>query len=93
MFIGDFLKKIPKIKKRFFNIKEYFPPEEIHTLTQVVYLSLMTACFVNVMYTLIYVNINTTYFAILNLSLSLFISITIDKSSTAHKLFIVVLVP
>lgn len=91
MFAGTFLKKIPK--RRFFNIEEYFPKDEIHTLTQVFYLALMTACFVNVMYTLIYVNIDTIYFAILNLSLSLFIAITIDKSTLAHKLFILVLVP
>ena len=91
MFVGIYLKKIPKI--RFFNIGEYFPKDEIHTLTQVAYLALMTACFVNVMYTLIYVNIDTTYFAILNFSLSLFIAITIDKSTLVRKLFIVVLVP
>ena len=91
MFVGIYLKKIPKI--RFFNIGEYFPKDKIHTLTQVAYLALMTACFVNVMYTLIYVNINTTYFAILNFSLSLFIAITIDKSTFVRKLFIVVLVP
>lgn len=91
MFVGIYLKKIPKI--RFFNIGEYFPKDEIHTLTQVAYLALMTACFVNVMYTLIYVNIGTTYFAILNFSLSLFIAITIDKSTFVRKLFIVVLVP
>lgn len=91
MFVGIYLKKIPKI--RFFNIGEYFPKDEIHTLTQVAYLALMTACFVNVMYTLIYVNIDTTYFAILNFSLSLFIAITIDKSTFVRKLFIVVLVP
>lgn len=91
MFVGIYLKKIPKI--RFFNIGEYFPKDEIHTLTQVAYLALMTACFVNVMYTLIYVNIDTTYFAILNFSLSLFIAITIDKSTFVRKLFIVVMVP
>ena len=91
IFLGGFLKKIPK--KRFFNLEEYFPKEEIHTLTQVFYLALMTACFVNVMYTFIYVNIDTTYFAILNLTLSLFIAVTIDKTTLLRKLFILVLVP
>ena len=91
MLVGDFLKKIPKI--RFFNIEEYFPKDEIHTLTQVFYLALMTACFINIIYTLIYVNIDTIYFAILNLSLSLFTAITIDKSTWVRKLFILVLVP
>ena len=91
IFAGNLLKKIPKI--RLFNINEFFPKDEIHTLTQVFYLALMTACFVNVIYTLIYVNIDTLYFALLNLSLSLFIAITIDKSTLARKLFILVLVP
>ena len=90
---GEFLKKIPRIKRRFFNIRVYFPKEEIHTLTQVSYLGLMTACFVNVMYTFIYGNISTIYFATLSLSLSLLIAITIDKSTIVRKLFIVMLIP
>lgn len=53
----------------------------------------MSACFVNVMYTLIYGNINTIYFAILNLTLTFLIVITIDKSTLVRKIFLVVLVP
>lgn len=93
MMMGEFLKEIPRIKRRFFNIREYFPKDEIHTLTQVAYLALMTACFINIMYICIYVNVATIYFAILSLSLSLFIAITIDKSTFAHKLLVLVLLP
>lgn len=45
------------------------------------------------MYIFIYINIATIYFAILSLSLSLLIAITIDKSTFAHKLLILVLLP
>lgn len=92
--VGAFIvKKRPITKNKYFNLNEYFPEEEIHTLRQVAYLALMTACFVNVMYTLIYVNTDTFYFAILDLTLSLYIAATIDKSTTVHKLILLLLVP
>ncbi|WP_405290938.1 hypothetical protein [Methanobrevibacter sp.] len=74
-------------------MKEYLPEEEVHTLRQVAYLALMTACFINVMYTLIYVNTDTIYFAVLDITLSLYIAATIDKSKTICKLFVLLLVP
>ncbi len=92
--IGTFIvKKRPITNNKYFDVKEYLPEEEVHTLRQVAYLALMTACFINVMYTLIYVNTDTIYFAILDISLSLYIAITIDKSTTSHKLAVLVLVP
>lgn len=92
--IGVFIvKKKPITGNKYFNLKEYLPEEEIHTLRQVAYLSLMAACFVNVMYTLIYVNTDTIYFALLDITLSLYIAATIDKSTTIRKLFVLLLVP
>lgn len=92
--VGAFIvKKRPITKNKYFNLNEYLPEEEIHTLRQVAYLALMTACFINVMYTLIYVNMDTFYFAILDVTLSLYIAATIDKSTTVHKLILLLLVP
>ena len=92
--VGAFIvKKRPISNSKYFNLKEYLPVEEIHTLRQVAYLALMTACFVNVMYTLIYVNTDTIYFAILDITLSLYIAATIDKSTTLRKLIVLLLVP
>ena len=92
--VGTFIvKKRPITNNKFFNLTEYLPEEEVHTLRQVAYLALMTACFVNVMYTLIYVNTDTIYFAILDITLSLYIAVTIDKSTTVRKLIILLLVP
>lgn len=84
---------ISKSNIRLFHPEEFFPKDEIHTLTQIAYLLLMSACFMNIMYTLIYVNVDTIYFAILDLSLSLFIAVTIDKSTITRKLIILLLVP
>ena len=92
--VGTFIvKALPKINSRFFDVEEYFPMDEIHTLTQIFYLGVMSACFINVMYTLIYVNVDTVYFALLDVTLSLYIAVTIDKSTIARKLLILLLVP
>ena len=92
--VGAFIvKKRPITNNKYFNLNEYLPEEEVHTLRQVAYLALMTACFINVMYTLIYVNTDTVYFAILDITLSIYIAATIDKSTTVRKLIILLLVP
>lgn len=92
--VGAFIvKKRPITGNKYFNLNEYFPEEEVHTLRQVAYLALMTACFVNVMYTLIYVNTDTVYFSILDVTLSVYIAATIDKSTTVRKLILLLLVP
>ena len=92
--VGSFVvKAVSKIDHRVFNLEEYLPKDEIHTLIQVAYLALMSACFINVMYTLIYVNVDTVYFAVADVTLSLFIAATIDKSTLSRKLIILLLVP
>lgn len=92
--IGMFIVNIVSdSNSRVLNLEEYMPKDEIHTLTQIFYLLLMSACFINVMYTLIYINVDTVYFAILDLTLSLYIAVTIDKSTTVRKLMILLLVP
>ena len=87
------VKRLPKVKSRYFDLNEYLPEEQIHTLTQVFYLAVMTACFVNVMYTLIYLNADSIYFVLLDITISLYIAATIDKSTAVHKLLILLLVP
>ena len=87
------VKRLPKVKSRFFDLNEYFPEEQIHTLTQVFYLAVMTACFVNAMYTLIYLNTDSIYFVLLDITLSLYIAATIDKSTATHKLLLLLLIP
>ena len=87
------IKKMPKSTHRFLNPREYLPEDEIHTLTQVSYLSLMAACFICVLYIFIFQETDFLYFAVLDIFVSLFIAITANKSTWYRKLFILLLIP
>ena len=82
-----------KFNSAFFNPIEYLPEDEIHTLKQVSYLILMALCFINVMYSLIFVTYDLMYLVALDVGLSLFIALTIDKSTWKGKLMVLLLVP
>ena len=90
MFI---VKNFPKNNSRFLNPQEYLPDDEIQTLRQVSYLILMGACFINMMYPLIFIHSDMMYLTVFDVILSLYIAITIDKSTTWRKLAILFLVP
>ena len=83
----------PKFNSAFFNPIEYLPEDEIHTLKQVSYLILMALCFINVMYSLIFITYDVMYLVALDVCLSLYIALTIDKSTWKGKLMVLLLVP
>lgn len=93
--VGTYLvKKIPSSNIRFLRPIEYLPQDEIHTLRQVLYLALMAMCFINVLYSLIYAySSDLIYFTIFDCILSLYIAITIDKSTPRRKILILLLIP
>ena len=94
MVIGSFLlKKIMKSRNKIFNPREYFPEEEIHSLRQVFYLIMMAACFINVLYSLVFVSTDVIYLVIFDILLSLFVAIRLDKSILKNKILILLLVP
>ena len=86
-------RNMPKIQSRVFNPKEYLPEDEIHSLNQVGYLSLMAACFICALYIFVFPGTDFLYFAVLDIVVSLFIAITSDKSTWYRKLLILFLVP
>ena len=91
--LGIFLlKRLNNSSNRYLNPKEFLPDEEIHTLRQVFYLILMALCFINVVY-LVFIDGNLFYFVVFDLILSIYIAITIDKSSRWRKFLIILLVP
>ena len=93
-FIGVFISnKIKNSSNRFLNPEEFLPKDEIHTLKQVFYLILMAACFIDVLYSLIFVNGDLFSFAIFDMVLSLFIAVTLDKSSNKNKILFFFLIP
>ena len=92
--VGIFIRnKLTNSSSRFLNPSEFLPEEELHTLRQVSYLILMSFCFINLVYNGFILNSNVVYLVIFDIILSLFIAITIDKSSTFHKILVVLLIP
>lgn len=93
-YIGVFVfDKIKNSDKRYFDPLEFLPIDEIHTLKQVFYLIMMSLCFINVLYSLIFITTDYVVLAIFDIGLSLFIAITLDKSSLLNKILLVILVP
>ena len=94
MVIASFLlKKIIKSRNKIFNPREYFPEEEIHSLRQVFYLIMMAACFINILYSLVFVSTDVIYLVIFDILLSLFVAIRLDRSTLKNKILIFLLVP
>ena len=94
MIIFDFIfKKIRKSSYKLLNPREYFPDEEIHSLKQVSYLIMMGLCFVNVLYTLVFIGSDLLYFVIFDIILSLYLAVKLDKSSLKNKIIFLLLIP
>ena len=94
MVIGSFLlKKIMKSRNKILNPREYFPEEELHSLRQVFYLIMMAACFINILYSLVFVSTDVIYLVIFDIFLSLFVAIRLDRSILKNKILIFLLVP
>ena len=92
--LGVFIsKRIMASNSRFLNPQEFLPEDEIHTLKQVFYLILMALCFINVLYSFSSSGNEIYYFELFDLILSLFVAITIDKSSWENRVLILLLVP
>lgn len=92
--IGVFIfKKIRTSNSRFLNPQEFLPQDEIHTLKQVFYLILMALCFIIVLYSFSSSGRELYYLEIFDIVLSLFVAITIDKSSWKNRILVVLLVP
>ena len=66
---------------------EILPEDEIHTLKQVFYLILMSLAFIDILYALISSE-GLIYFVIFDIALSLFLEITLDKSSLKGKIIL-----
>ena len=92
--VGIFiLDKIRTSDNRYLNPQEFLPEDEIHTLRQVFYLILMSLCFVTVLYTLISAKTDIPYLSLFDIFLSLYIAITLDKSSLKNKILLLIVVP
>ena len=87
------VKKVKSSDNKFLDPKQYLPSEELHSIKQVYYLVMMGLCFVVALYSLTFNSSDLIYFTIFDIVLSLYIAITIDKTSNLHKLIVVLLIP
>ena len=85
-------KKVMSGSNALSNLGEVLPEDEIHTLKQVFYLTLMALAFIDILYALISSE-GLIYFVIFDIALSLFLAITLDKSSLKGKILLLLLVP
>lgn len=92
--IITFIIKTSNIKKhRIFNLKEYFPDEEIHTLRQIFYLIMMGLFFIVILYSMITVGTDVYYITVFDIVLSLYVAVSLDKSSLKNKILVFLLIP
>lgn len=92
--IGDFVyKKAIASSDLLFNLGEVLPEDEIYTLKQVFYLIMMSLAFADILYYLMSPIEGWIYFVIFDIVLSLFLAVTLDKSSWKGKLLFLLLVP
>lgn len=79
--------------KTIFDMRQYFPEDEIHTLRQVVFLFMMAGCFTNVVLALVFANVDMWYLATFDFVISLICFIDLDKSTIKNKILAFLLIP
>lgn len=87
------IEKLKNNDNKFLNPLEYVPLEEFHSIRQIYYLIMMALCFVVVLYSMSFNSSDIVYFALFDIIISLYIAITIDKTSNWHKLMVFLLIP
>lgn len=87
------IKKIKERSYRVFNPKEYFPDEEIHSLKQIFYLIMMGLFFINVLYSLVFVESDIIYMVIYDILLSLYLAVKLDKRTLKDDIILLLLIP
>ena len=85
--------RLDKSSSRLLNPAEFFPDEEIHTLTQVFYLIMMLIFFVLILYLLIYVTSDSYIFAFIDVIVSLYLIINLDATTWKKRILTICLIP
>lgn len=85
--------KIKNSSNRILNPQEYFPQEEIYSLKQIFFLIMMGLFFINVLYSLVFIENDLIYFVIYDIILSVYLAIKLDTSSLKNKILLILLVP
>ena len=75
------------------NSEDYLPTDEIHNLKQVFYLIMIFLCFINFTYVFISHGTDIQLFAIIDIIISLYLTLNLDLKNHKDKLILVLLVP
>ena len=96
-FVSSYILKYLKRNrhKRLLNSTEYLPKEETQTLKQVFYLIIITLCFVDILYSLVFWSSDDFYrhFIFYDLLVSLIACLAIKKDTLTEKIIIIFLIP
>ena len=81
--------------KRLLNSTEYLPKEETQTLKQVFYLIIITLCFVDILYSLVFWSSDDFYrhFIFYDILVSLIACLAIKKDTITEKIIMIFLIP
>ena len=85
--------KLENSSNKFLNPKEYFPEEEIHSLKQIFFLIMMGLSFINILYSLVFIETDLPFFVIFDILLSLYLAIKLDKNSWKNRIILLLLIP
>ena len=96
-FISSYLLKYLKRFRhnRLLNSTEYLPKEETQTLKQVFYLLIITLCFVDIIYSLIFWSSDAfhVHFIFYDIAISLIASLTMKRERRLEKIILISLIP
>ena len=93
LVINFIYKNIDFKSYKLLNPQEYFPDEEIHTLRQIFYLIMMGLFFINILYLLMTIGTDVYYLSLFDIVLSLYVAVTLDKTSLKNKILAILLIP
>ena len=93
LVINFIYKNIDFKSYKILNHREYFPDEEIHSLRQLFYLIMMGLFFINILYLLMTIGTDVYYLALFDIALSLYVAVTLDKTSLKNKILAFLLIP
>ena len=86
-------KKLNKNGSRILNPLEYFPEEEIQTLSQFFYLVMMLVFFVLILYIIVSHGNDLVGIALVQVIVSLYVALTLDYSSLKNKILFFMIIP
>lgn len=78
---------------KLFNLEQYFPDEQIFELKQIFYLFMIVLFSLNILYLIVYLNADSNTLLLLDVLLSLYLAVKLEKNSPKDYLILFLLMP